>query len=85
MRLASRSLLLIPAAVGAAVLMAPVAGAEPTPGLPQCVDTGGAAAEGGSNTECATPGNVEINSTPAEGEFTGPWGNMWGEPGLFFP
>lgn len=82
MRLTPLSLLLIPAA---AVLLAPVANAEPAPGLPQCVNTGGAAAEGGSNTECATPGNVEINSTPAEGEFGGPWGDMWGGDGLFFP
>lgn len=84
MRLTPRSLLLIPAAAAAALFAAPVAGAEPAPGLPQCVNTGGAAAEGGSNTECATPGNVEINSTPGD-EFTGPWGDMWGEPGLFFP
>ena len=31
------------------------------------------------------PGNVEINSTPAQQEFVGPWGNMWDETGLFFP
>ena len=49
------------------------------------VDTGGAEAIGGSNTECSIPGNVEINSTPAQQEFVGPWGNMWDEPGLFFP
>lgn len=54
-------------------------------GLPQCVDTGGAEAIGGSTTECATPGNVQINSTPAQQEYVGPWGDMWGEPGLFFP
>ena len=58
---------------------------QPAPGLPQCVNTGGAEAIGGSNTECSIPGNVEINSTPAQQEFVGPWGNMWDEPGLFFP
>jgi hypothetical protein len=69
----------------AAILTAPAAGAQPEPSLPKCVDTGGAVAIGGSTTECATPGNVQINATPAEPEFTGPWGDMWGEPGLFFP
>ena len=34
---------------------------------PQCVNTGGSEAMGGSATECATPGNVEINDTPAAG------------------
>lgn len=83
MRTTLRALTLTAAAVAAAVVVAPAAAAEPT--LPECVNTGGAAAEGGSNTECATPGNVQIDSTPAEPEFTGPWGDMWGEPGLFFP
>lgn len=85
MRLTPRSLLLIPVAAGAALFAAPIADAEPAPGMPQCVNTGGAAAEGGSNTMCETPGNVQIDSTPAENEFGGPWGDMWGEPGLFFP
>jgi hypothetical protein len=53
--------------------------------LPQCVNEGGSAALGGSATECATPGNVQINDTPAQQEYVGPWGDMWGEPGLFFP
>ena len=49
------------------------------------MNTGGAEAIGGSNTECSTPGNVEINSTPAQQEFVGPWGDMWDESGLYFP
>ena len=72
------------AGVAAAILAAPAATAEPAP-LPQCVDTGGAEAIGGSTTECATPGNVEINATPAEPEYGGPWGDMWGGDGFFFP
>jgi hypothetical protein len=68
----------------AAILGAPAAGAQPDP-LPKCVDTGGAEAIGGSTTECATPGNVQIDATPAEPEFVGPWGDMWGGEGLFFP
>jgi hypothetical protein len=72
--------------IAAALAVAPMANAEPNnPTLPQCVDTGGAEALGGSTTECATPGNVSINATPAEQEFVGPWGNMWGGEGFFFP
>lgn len=82
-----RAVTIAGAAVAAALVVAPAAVAEPVaePTLPQCVNTGGAEAEGGSNTECETPGNVQIDSTPAEPEFGGPWGDMWGEPGLFFP
>lgn len=82
----------------AAILAAPAAVAQPAPapapapghqeqasGLPQCVDTGGAEALGGSTTECATPGNVQINSTPAQQEYVGPWGDMFGGDGFFFP
>jgi hypothetical protein len=55
-------------------------------GLPQCVNTGGSEAMGGSATECATPGNVEINDTPAQQEYVGPWGDMFGGgDGFFFP
>ncbi len=68
---------------------------EPTPAptaeaaapglLPKCVNEGGAEALGGSSTECATPGNVQINDTPAEEPYVGPWGDMFGGDGFFFP
>lgn len=77
--------LAVAAGAMAAILTAPAAVAEPEPTLPNCVDTGGAEAIGGSTTECATPGNVSIDATPAEPEFAGPWGDMWGGEGLFFP
>jgi hypothetical protein len=91
---AAAAILAAPAASAQpAPVPAPVPAPAPAPaqapahasGLPQCVDTGGAEALGGSTTECATPGNVQINSTPAQQEYVGPWGDMWGEPGLFFP
>ncbi len=69
----------------AAFLAAPAAVAQPEPSLPKCVDTGGAEAIGGSTTECATPGNVQINATPAEPAYEGPWGGMWEGEGFFFP
>ena len=70
--------------VVAAILFAPVASAQGGNEdlLPKCVDTGGSAALGGSDTECATPGNVSIDASPAE---VGPWGDMWGGDGFFFP
>lgn len=75
---------IVAAAAGAAVLFAPAAAAETheEPTLPKCVDTGGAGALGGSDTECATPGNVELDATPPV--YAEDWGDMWG-PGLFFP
>ena len=69
----------------AAILATPAAVAQPEPSLPQCVDTGGAEAIGGSTTECTTPGNVQIDATPAEPAYGGPWGDMFGGEGLFFP
>ncbi len=73
--------------IAAALAAAAPAVAEPAPNptLPQCVDTGGAQAIGGSTTECVTPGNVSINATPAEQEYVGPWGSMWEGDGFFFP
>ncbi|OBB39845.1 MULTISPECIES: hypothetical protein [unclassified Mycobacterium] len=73
--------------IAAALAAAPLAAAEPAPNptLPQCVDTGGAQAIGGSTTECATPGNVSIDATPAQQEYVGPWGSMWEGDGFFFP
>ncbi|WP_059016161.1 hypothetical protein [Mycobacterium sp. M26] len=67
-----RRFLLLPAAgigVAAAVLAAPVAAADTTiapPTLPQCVNVEGSAISGGQTTECATPGNTEINATPQQ-------------------
>jgi hypothetical protein len=62
---------LIAAAGAAAFVAAPAAIADTT--LPSCTDTGGAEALGGSTTECETPGNVQINATPAEPTYVYPW------------
>ena len=58
------------------------AGAQTDPTLPQCTDTGGAVAIGGSTTECATPGNVSINATPAEPTYVYPWDDEFYGPAL---
>jgi len=68
-----RQLLLLPAAgigVAIAVLSAPAAVADttlvnPAP-LPNCETYDGSSIAGGQTTECATPGNVELNSTPQQ-------------------
>jgi hypothetical protein len=54
------------AGVGIAVAAAPTAAAEPNqnPLLPQCEVTGGSAVIGGQTTDCASPGNVQIDATP---------------------
>ena len=76
--------LIAAAGAAAAILAAPSAVAEPSPSLPQCVDTGGAEAIGGSTTECATPGNVQINATPAEPTYLYPWDDEFYGPALIF-
>ncbi len=65
-----------------AALAAPVAGAQTGSTLPQCTDTGGAEVLGGSTTECATPGNVQINATPAEPDYLYPWDDEFYGPAL---
>jgi hypothetical protein len=67
--------LIVAAGAAAAILTAPAAVAQPDDSstLPSCTDTGGAEALGGSTTECTTPGNVQINATPAEPTYVYPW------------
>lgn len=74
--------LIAAAGFAAALAAAPMAGAQTNPSLPQCVGTGGAAVEGQSTTECATPGNVQINSTPAEPAYVYPWDDEFYGPAL---
>ena len=65
-----------------AAVFAPTADGQTGSTLPQCTDTGGAAALGGSTTECATPGNVQINATPAETDYLYPWDDEFYGPAL---
>ncbi|MUL85698.1 MULTISPECIES: hypothetical protein [unclassified Mycolicibacterium] len=60
----------------ATIAMAPLASAEPNEPhlLPQCEVTGGSSVEGGQTTDCESPGNVQIDSTPPEpGYGMFPW------------
>jgi hypothetical protein len=85
MRRALRYLTPLIAAAGAAtaIVVAPSAVADPGDStLPACTDTGGAEALGGSTTECATPGNVQINAAPAEPAYVYPWDDEFYGPAL---
>jgi hypothetical protein len=72
------------AAAFAALAATPIAGAQTNPSLPQCIGTGGAAVEGQTTTECSSPGNVEINSTPMEAEDPYPYDDAFYGPTLIF-
>ena len=60
-----RSVVVFAAGVGLAAatgLTAPTAGADDL--LPQCEDVSGSSIAGGQTTECATPGNTQLDATP---------------------
>lgn len=63
----------------AAIALAQPASAEPSQPseprlLPQCQVTGGSSVQGGQTTECESPGNVQIDSTPPQpGYGMFPW------------
>ncbi len=85
------------AAVGtaSAILAAPTAAADPDSTLPQCTSVGGDQSVGTATTECATPGNVQLNATaPDVPAYAYPWddefygaalimgGGNWGTHGM---
>lgn len=82
MRRIRQSLVLIAAGAGVAAALgsAPLAGANPL--LPSCETMGGSAVLGGQTTDCASPGNVQIDATPEfiPGEM---YGGFYGFPGFF--
>ena len=86
MRTTPRYLIPLMAAVGAAaaVLCAPSAVAQPDDSstLPACTDVGGPTAMGAGTTECATPGNVQLDATPPEPTYVYPWDDEFYGPAL---
>ncbi len=74
------------AAAGAAsaILTAHAAAADPTDSnLPQCESVGGDQSVGTATTECATPGNVQINATaPDVPAYPYPWDDEFYGPAL---
>ena len=66
--------LLVAAGAASAMLVAPAAAADPL--LPGCQSSGagGGGMQGGENTECASPGNVQIDTRPPDYGYGGyPW------------
>jgi hypothetical protein len=58
----------------AAIVAAPIAVAQPgDSNLPSCTTVGGDEATGGATTECATPGNVQLNASPPAPVYPYPW------------
>lgn len=72
------------AGAAAAILAAPTAGADST--LPSCTNVAGDPVSGGTTTECATPGNVQLNATPpiTEPVYPYPWDDEFYGPALIF-
>jgi hypothetical protein len=69
--------LIASAGVAAAVAAAPVASADPSDevsNLPTCTTTGdGGGYTGTTTTECATPGNVQIDAAAPQPVYPYPW------------
>ncbi|KRE29050.1 hypothetical protein [Mycolicibacterium psychrotolerans] len=73
-RLSTLAALLVAGGASVAIAAAPAALAQPS-----CVETGqGGGFQGGSNTDCQSPGNAQIDSRP--GVYAEPWegGFPWG-------
>ena len=64
-----------------AILVAPGAAADTTL-LPSCTSVGGVTDMGAGTTECATPGNVQLNATPPEPDYVYPWDDEFYGPAL---
>jgi hypothetical protein len=83
-----RSLFVLPSLmIAAAAALAPTAAADPdtssnsTSNLPSCTSVGGNEMGGGA-TECATPGNVQLNASPPEPTYPYPWDDEFYGPAL---
>jgi hypothetical protein len=76
--------LIVAAGAAAAILSAPAAVAQPDDSstLPACTDVGGPTGMGAGTTECATPGNVQLNATPPEPTYLYPWDDEFYGPAL---
>ena len=72
--------MVVAAGAAAAILIAPAAVADTT--LPSCTSVGGVTDMGAGTTECATPGNVQINATPPEPDYVYPWDDEFYGPAL---
>jgi hypothetical protein len=79
-RLCNFTPMVVAAGAAAAFLIAPAAVADTT--LPTCTSVGGVTDMGAGTTECATPGNVQLNATPPEPDYVYPWDDEFYGPAL---
>ena len=71
------------AGVAAVIFLAPTAAADPESNLPACTTTGESGQYTGTETtECATPGNVQIDATAPEPVYSYPWDDEFYGPAL---
>lgn len=78
--------LIASAGAAAAVVLAPLASADPgdeVSNLPTCTTTGDSGGyTGTTTTECATPGNVQIDAAAPEPVYPYPWDDEFYGPAL---
>jgi hypothetical protein len=55
---------------------------DDTSTLPTCTSVGGVTDMGAGTTECATPGNVQLNATPPVTDYPYPWDDEFWGPAL---
>jgi hypothetical protein len=68
-------------ASAAAILGAPMASAEPNPTQPNCQSVAGGEYTGTGETECQSPGNVQIDATAPAPLYPYPWADeFYGAP-----
>lgn len=72
--------MVVAAGAAAAILVSPAAAADTT--LPSCTSVGGVTDMGAGTTECATPGNVQLDATPPEPDYVYPWDDEFYGPAL---
>ena len=73
--------MVVAAGAAAAILVSPAAAADDTT-LPNCTSVGGVTDMGAGTTECATPGNVQLDATPPEPDYVYPWDDEFYGPAL---
>lgn len=61
------------AAAAATTIVAPVATADPGPAAPDCTSVAGGTYTGTGTTECQSPGNVQIDATAPQPDYSYPW------------
>jgi hypothetical protein len=83
---AGTAVALLLAPLASALLLAPLAAADPSDevsNLPTCTTTGdGTTYTGTTTTECATPGNVQINAAAPAPDYPYPWDDEFYGPAL---